>query len=500
VTACAVLASCAVLAGAVACTSGRAARPSASAGPQSARWTACDDVAEQVSGRQDALFSYSCATVRVPQDWRHPGGDTFAVALIRARAKDQANRIGSLLVNPGGPGASGVELAVHLTAVLPTVVLRRFDVVGFDPRGVGRSTRLDCIPDRVKDALAAADPDPESQQAFDAQVGLWREAASRCQRLYGERLGLFSTEQTARDLETLRRAVGDAKTTYLGYSYGSLLGAVYAHLFPTRVRALVLDGAVDPQSGPAESAERQAAGFERAFRDFAAACRQQGSRCPAGPDAVSTLRRVLAEVARQPLRTADGRQVTDGHVVTAVAAALYAQSEWTRLARALAAARAGDGGPVLRLADEYNTRRDDGTYTDLLDAFTAVTCADEATPPTVAQVRRLQAEWRARHPLFGAPLAMSLVACAVWPAPHDPYPTGPARGAPPILVVGTTGDPATPYENTPKLARVLGTGVVLTWDGEGHTAYPQTRCVVAAVDAYLLALQVPSARRTCPAR
>jgi pimeloyl-ACP methyl ester carboxylesterase len=453
-----------------------------------------------VSGRRDKLFSFSCATVRVPQDWQRPGGDTFAVALIRARAKDQADRIGSLLVNPGGPGASGVDLAADLTAVLPTAVLRQFDVVGFDPRGVGRSTRVDCIPDRVKDALAAADPDPDTQQAFDAQVALWREAASRCQRVYGERLGLFSTEQTARDLDAVRQAVGDAKTTYLGYSYGSLLGAVYAHLFPTRVRALVLDGAVDPQASSVESTERQAAGFERAYRDFAAACRRQGSGCPAGPDAIATLRRVLAAVARHPLRTAEGRQVTEGHVVTAAAAALYAESQWTRLARALADAAAGNGGRILELADEYNHRRDDGTYTDLLDAFTAVNCADDAKPATVAQVRRLQGEWRARHPLFGAPLAMSLVACAVWPAPHDPYPTGPARGAPPILVVGTTGDPATPYENTPKLARILGNGVVLTWEGEGHTAYPQTRCVVAAVDRYLLALQVPSERRTCPAR
>jgi pimeloyl-ACP methyl ester carboxylesterase len=494
----AVLLAVSLLLGTVACT-GQPVEP-APTGAR-ARWTACDDEAAAIAGgRVPTGFRFSCAAVRVPHDWARPDGETFTVALIRVRAENQSHRIGSLLVNPGGPGAPGVDLAVQLAPVLPAEVTRRFDVVGFDPRGVGRSAPVDCIPDRTKDALAAADPDPETRAGFDALVALWREAANRCDRRYGDRLRLYSTEQAARDLDAVRAAVGDPKTTYLGYSYGSLLGAVHAHLFPTRLRAVVLDGALDPTASPVESTEQQAVGFERAFGHFAADCRRRGSGCPVSPGAAATLRRVLTEVADRPLRVPGGRLVTEGHVITGVVAALYTESAWTTLARALADAEAGRGERILRLADEYNQRRDDGTYTDILDANTAVTCVDHANPPTPAEVRRLQLRWRDRYPFFGAALASSLLACAVWPAEHDPYPVGPARGSPPILVVGTTGDPATPYDNTPRLARLLGSGVVLTWDGEGHTAYPRTRCVNAAIDRYLLELQVPPPGATCPAR
>jgi pimeloyl-ACP methyl ester carboxylesterase len=472
-----------------------------STAPGQARWKPCDDTAEEITGGQaNSKFRFSCASVRVPQDWARPDRGTFELALMRARSTEQQGRTGSLLVNPGGPGGSGVELAVYLSYGLPTEVARRFDLVGFDPRGVGRSTQVACIPDRTKDELAAADPDPATAAEFRAQLDVLRGAAAGCGRRYGTRLGLFTTEQTARDLDAIRAAVGDTETTYLGFSYGTLLGAVYAQLFPRRIRALVLDGAVDPAAGPVESGEGQAIGFERAFDDFAADCERRGDACPIGPDARATVTRVLAAVRAHPPRAHDDREVTAGYVVTAIVASLYSQSQWTTLGRAIADLDKGDGKRVLALADGYNQRRPDGTYTNLMEANTAVTCADEAAPATVAEARRLQGEWRSRYPLFGAALATSLLTCAVWPTTHDPYPTGPARGAPPILVIGTTGDPATPYENTPKLASMLGTGVVLTWEGEGHTAYPQTTCVVRAVDAYLLERKVPGAGQRCPAR
>jgi pimeloyl-ACP methyl ester carboxylesterase len=498
VLAAAALASCSVAPVEGTFTDGPAATSPA---PGQARWRACDDTAKEITGGQaNGKFRFSCATVRVPQDWARPARGTFDLALIRARFTEQGNRTGSLLVNPGGPGASGFETAVYLSYGLPAAVARRFDLVGFDPRGVGRSTEVSCIPDRTKDELAAADPDPVTAASFRAQLDVLRRAAAGCGRRYGARLGLFDTEQTARDLDAIRAAVGDPKTTYLGYSYGTLLGAVYAQLFPRRVRALVLDGAVDPTASPVESSRGQAAGFERAFDDFAADCRSRGSACPIGPDARATVNRVLAAVRARPPRARDGREVTAGYVLTGIVASLYSQSQWTTLGRALGDLATGDGNRVLGLADEYNQRRPDGTYTNLMEANTAVTCADQARPATVGEARRLQGEWRAQYPLFGAALATSLLTCAVWPTTHDPYPTGPARGAPPILVVGTTGDPATPYENTPKLASMLGTGVVLSWEGEGHTAYPQTTCVVRAVDAYLLELKVPGPGLHCPAR
>jgi hypothetical protein len=185
-------------------------------------------------------------------------------------------------------------------------------------------------------------------------------------------------------------------------------------------------------------------------------------------------------------------------VILAIVSALYSQSQWSTLATALGDARGGDPTGLFELADQYNERDRDGRYNNQIDANTAVNCADEATPTPLAEVRRLQSAWRARYPLFGAALAMSLVGCSVWPAKRDPYPTGAAVGAPPVVVVGTTGDPATPYANTPKLARMLGNGVVLTWNGEGHTAYPQTSCVREAVDAYLIGLRVPQDGKSCP--
>jgi pimeloyl-ACP methyl ester carboxylesterase len=462
-------------------------------------WSDCKRAMEELAGAQLSGSTADCATLKVPQDWSDTTGSTFDLALVRMRSTTQRERLGSLLVNPGGPGASGRELAALAPLFLPTSIRSRFDIVGFDPRGVGASTPVDCIPDPVKDAVNGADPDPVDQADFDRQVTVARGVGTACGRRYGAALGRFNTEQTARDMDAIRQAVGDPKLTYLGYSYGTLLGAVYAKLFPDRIRALVLDGAVDPQEDTVTGSEGQAAGFEQAFDAFAAACRAKGSGCPIGPDARGTVTRLLAQVRARPVpgRGGERRSATAGWVLSTVVAALYTRSSWTPLERALGDTVDGDPTRLFALVDRFVERERDGTYDNDTDAFLAVTCADEADPPTVAEVRALQASWRPKYPLFGAPLAMTLLGCAVWPGGHDPYPTGAAVGAPPILVVGTTGDPATPYENTAKLARQLGTGVVLTWEGEGHTAYPQTACVRDAVDDYLVALVVPEDGTTC---
>jgi pimeloyl-ACP methyl ester carboxylesterase len=486
-------------------------RPGAGAG---AAWEPCPELLDELigdiapPGLIDELaeqVSYECATVAVPQDWAEPeASGTFDIALVRARSADQRDRIGSLFVNPGGPGASGVESAVYLSlgpllGGLPEEVTRRFDLIGFDPRGVGRSSPVECFTDADLDEAFGAEPDPVGRAEFDAAVADARRQAETCGAKYGETLRHFSTEQTAHDLDALRKAVGDDQLTYLGYSYGTLLGAVYAQLYPERIRALVLDGAIDPRQDSVAASKAQAEGFERALDNFAGWCDDAPQECPLRPDARTAITEAIDDARRAPVPGDDGRDATAGWVFWAVVSALYARDLWPQLAAALDQLDGGDPTGVFELADAYTQRDAEGTYTNLFDANAAVNCADEETEPAVAEVRRLQRQWRQEYPLFGGPLALGLLGCAVWPGEADPYPVGPAEGAPPILVIGTRGDPATPYESAPRLAELLGVGVVLTWEGEGHTAYPQDGCVNEVVNAYLVDLTVPEAGVTCPA-
>jgi pimeloyl-ACP methyl ester carboxylesterase len=482
-------------------TSGAGSAASAPAnGAGSVRWQPCPDVAKAALGDLPKNMAYDCGKISVPQDWAKPAdGKKVNVALLRAHATNQRDRIGSLLVDPGGPGGSGVDLAAYLSKGLPAEIIQRFDIVGFDPRGVGRSDQVKCFTDADLDTSFGADPDPVAQADFDKSVALARKMTQGCGDKYGDSLPLFSTKQAAQDMDAIRAALGEQKLTYLGYSYGTLLGAVYAQLFPTRVRAFVLDGAVDPTLNSVQSAEGQAKGFERAFDNFAAWCKDNAAKCPIAPDARGAVTSAIDSARRNPVPGPGGRAATSGWVFTAVIASLYSQDQWSSLANAIANLRRNNATGVLRLADSYAERDPQGHYSNLFDANAAVNCTDDDTTPTVDQLRALQAEWRQKYPIFGASSALDLL-CAQWPGKRDPYPTGKAAGAPPIVVVGTTGDPATPYEQTPKLAAMLGVGVVLTWQGEGHTAYPQTRCITEAVNRYLVDLKAPAVGTTCPAK
>jgi pimeloyl-ACP methyl ester carboxylesterase len=379
-------------------------------------------------------------------------------------------------------------------------VTDRFDIVGFDPRGVGRSDPIKCISNKDQDATFAAAPDPETEAEFQEVVALNKRVAEGCGQKYGPQLPLFSTEQAARDMDAIRAAVGDQKTTYLGLSYGTLLGATYAQLFPDKVRALVLDGAINPKQDFIAGSESQAKGFERAFTNFTTWCKANAAKCPIAPDARGAVTDALAKAEASPVEGPDGREATPGWIFVAVISSLYTESGWQQLAKAVDGLQTGDASDIFDLADQYADRKPDGSYSNLFDANLAVNCADTAGAPTVEKIRQLQGEWRKKYPLFGAALAMGMLPCTFWPGARDPYPAGAATGAPPIVVVGTTGDPATPYENTAELAKMLGTGQVLTWEGEGHTAYPSTKCIVDAVDGYLIGLELPKEGLRCPAR
>jgi pimeloyl-ACP methyl ester carboxylesterase len=498
------------------CSGGRPGRdsPPPAAGGSGPGWEPCPELLDELLGdiAPPALIeqlaeqvAYECTTVAVPQDWDDPAApETFDIALVRARGADQRDRIGSLLVNPGGPGASGIETAVYLSfgpelGGLPDEVISRFDIVGFDPRGVGRSSPVECFTDAELDESFGAEPDPVEQADFDNLVARTRQQAETCAAKYGQTLRRFSTRQAAHDMDALREAVGDEQLTYLGYSYGSLLGAVYAQLYPEHIRAMVLDGAVDPDQDSIASSEEQAQGFERALDNFATWCEQTPGECPLQPDARTAIEAAIDDARRSPVPGTGGRDATAGWIFTAVISALYSKDFWQPLAAALDQLDGGDATGVFELADGYAQRSPDGSYTNLFDANMAVNCADDPVDVAVAQVRDLQDQWRELYPMFGAPFATGILNCALWAVAPDPYPTGPAEGAPAILVVGTLGDPATPYESTGRLAGMLGVGVVLTWEGEGHTAYPETACISDAVDDYLIDLTVPEEGTTCPA-
>jgi len=465
-------------------------------------WEDCtDNVVEAVGGELDRPLTFECGTTRVPKDYDNPTEGEYELFLLRGVSAEQSERIGSLLVNPGGPGGSGVNTAIDLALRLPLEVLARFDIVGFDPRGVGFSDPVECISDSFKEEVNAAEPTPRTAEEIDGALDLSEEVGNGCEDKYGDELGNFNTTYTARDMDRLREALGDEQLTYLGYSYGTTLGSTYAELFPDRVRALVLDGAVDPSKDDLESSEGQAAGFEQAFDAFAQDCAQQGADCPAGPDPRALVYELLDQAEASPIPSSgpDGRSATDGLVFLGILGALYSQDAWPDLAQALVDASAGDSVGIIALSDGYTGRQDDGTYPNLIDANIAINCADSDQTFTATEVRGYIAEWDVSYPLYGAALASGLMTCTLWEATRHPLPERDAAGSAPILVIGTEGDPATPYEGAVTMAEQLEAGVLLTWEGEGHTAFPKTDCITDAVISYLIDLVAPADGTTCPA-
>lgn len=443
---------------------------------------------------------FQCATLRVPLDYAHPDRRTIQIAVVRKPAGDPAHRLGSLLLNPGGPGASGIDYARAASDVVSPELLARYDIVGFDPRGVGQSTPVACLSDGQLDVFNAADPDPQTPAAQDQVVAEDRLFASQCEAHSGDLLPFLSTRDAARDMDVLRQALGDQRLDYLGKSYGTFLGATYAELFPHHVGRLVLDGAVDPRLSAVQMGRDQAAGFEVALHSFLADCARRAD-CPLGTDpgaAEQRLGSLLTSLQSHPL-TSGGRQVGEGLAETGIIGALYSDTTWPVLRLALRLALSGDGRGLLYLSDAYNDRGPDGHYrSNQAAANAAVNCLDLPDVTSVAGIEAQLPAYRQASPLFGAAIAWSNLACAYWPvrptgAPHAITP----RGAPTILVVGTTRDPATPYQWAQRLAAQLP-GALLTYDGDGHTAYRRgSACVDGAVDAYLLRGTLPARGLTC---
>jgi pimeloyl-ACP methyl ester carboxylesterase len=485
--------------------SSSSATPSASptAIPASIEFSDCSTQFQAaINNAKAKTMNFSCGKLTVPLDYRQPTGSSTQLFVVRIHSKGQrpADRIGSLLVNPGGPGGSGVNLAAGLVGALSDAIFARFDLVGFDPRGVGLSGPLQCISDKQKDQLAAADPDPRTAAGRASARQSAQAVVRGCVAKYGSALGHYNTEETAHDMDLIRQAVGDSKLNYLGFSYGTRLGAAYAHQFPTRIRAAVLDGAVDPVADELTTDERQTKAFEDAFDQFAADCLARPA-CAALGAPRATVEALIAAADRTPIKSSkkgETRTATGGIVTLGVLSALYDQSQWPTLGNALVAARRGDSAGLFALADNYLERDPStGHYSNILDANLAINCNDSTLKVTDALVAARAAQWVAKYPIFGRNAVSSLYSCYSWPASGHPLPPASAPGAPPILVIGTVHDPATPYAAAGVLAKALGSGKLLSWDGEGHTAYPKTACIRAKVDGYLISDVVPTGA-SCP--
>ena len=446
---------------------------------------------------------FQCARLLVPFDYARPGWRRFSLPVARLPAADPARRIGVLVINPGGPGASGVQYALSArTGEFTPDILARFDIVGFDPRGVGASEpALRCMSGPQLDRFFATNDAPATAAQLAAVVSESKLYGAQCARNAADLLPYVGTVSAAKDMDVLRAALSEPALTYLGKSYGTVLGASYALQFPRRVRALVLDGAVDPSLTGLQVDVAQAEGFESAFGQFTAWCATQ-SGCPlASGSAVSQVAGLLERANRQPLTNlVDAQPANGAMLLSGIASALYLRQEWPILKNALTGAfSAADGTVLVELANALMGRNPDGTYSNLSDVELSVDCVDRPWPRSLAAWRAAASAASKAAPLFGAPIVWGSLPCAYWPvAPAPIAAAGRTSGDRPILVVGDLHDPATPYPWARSLASDLAAGVLLGWNGEGHTSYMQgSSCVDGYVDAYLINLKVPASGTVC---
>ena len=457
--------------------------------PTGFNWKACDDSA--------STTTVQCGTLQVPFDYNNPSAGTFTLYVKLLPAANPTLRIGSMMVNPGGPGFGGSSLADDASYYFSSDIIDHFDIIAWDPRGTGKSTpAVDCVDDY--DQYFGIDSPPDSPEEKQALIDASQAFNDECMDNSGEILPYISTQASATDMNSIRQALGEDKISYFGFSYGSELGATWATMFPQTVRAAVFDGAVDPQATSAQEGMAQAGGFEGQLTTFLAAC-SKNSTCAFynGGKAEAAFDSLLLELDTKPLVvTKDRTPVTQGVAFTAVAQAMYSDSNWPQLEQALADAQQGDGAGLLKLYDDYYQRKDDGSYGNELEAFLAISCLDDPGATSVKEVEDAVQDFVAAAPRLGANFGYGY-SCALWPVKPATKIDATGKGAGPIVVVGTTGDPATPLASTRKMAAALEQGILLIVEANQHTGYGANECINTAVDSYLIDLTVPVNETTC---
>lgn len=460
--------------------------------------------AQQLRWRDCGVTGFQCTTMKAPLDYAKPDSGEIKLAVSRKKATGPGKKIGSLLVNPGGPGGSAIGYLQGYAAIgYPAQVRARYDMVAIDPRGVARSEPVECLTGSQMDAYTQVDQTPDDAVEVTKLSSAFKKFATGCEQRSGEILPHVSTVETARDMDILRALLGDEQLHYVGASYGTFLGATYAGLFPARVGRLVLDGAMDPSLPSAEMNRDQTAGFETAFQSFAADCVKKAD-CPLGTtsaaDAARNLKKLFSDLDAKPIATGESRKLGEALATTGVIAAMYDETAWPQLREALTGAKTGDGSGLLSLADSYYEREPNGSYANLMYANAAVNCID--LPPAFATsqaVTQALPTFEKASPVFGKGFAWASLNCAYWPVPATgtAHPIK-AEGAAPIVVVGTTRDPATPYKWAKSLAGQLSSGTLLTYEGDGHTAYGRgSDCIDTAINTYLLEGTAPDDGKKC---
>jgi pimeloyl-ACP methyl ester carboxylesterase len=458
---------------------------------QTLAWEACSNGAE-------------CSQLRVPKDYDDLSRGEFDLALLRHAASGASS--GSLVINPGGPGGSGVGYASAADQVLSQKLSTSFDVIGFDPRGVAASDPVTCLTDEELDEWLAADGKPDNSQEIDELTESTAQYGSRCEERAADGYAYVDTQSVVRDLDVLRSALGEDKLDYLGKSYGTLIGTMYAEEFPDKIGRMVLDGVLPPDLSSEEIGLGQAKGFEDTLRRFVKDC-QSKPDCPlpkgSVDDGVKRIQTFLDDLGEDPIKAAEGRPLTQSLGLGSILYHLYfpAYGDWVRLSDGLADAFKGDGSTLLQMYDLRLQRDSDGNYADNSnDAFNSVTCLDREGEADTDVLQDRARDWGKQAPTFGSYLAWSDLVCGQWPvgakgSPHEVS----VAGANPILVVSTTHDPATPYPWAKKLAADLDRARLVTWEQDGHTAYANgSSCVDDVVDAYLINGTVPKKDVSCP--
>lgn len=454
--------------------------------PEPFEWEAYDDQVD-------------VATIEVPVDYSKPDGDRFELFVTRFRALDQDKRIGSLLVNPGGPGSGGSDLAILAAQIYDQEILERFDIIGWDPRGTGESDpSIDCIDDYDR-YFTEIDTTPKTDAEHEILVDTAESFARECVAKNSEIIQFVGTNNSARDMDVIRRALGEATISYFGFSYGSELGAAWATMFPETVRAAVLDGAADPNAEPIESSLQQMKGFENSVTTFLVECSADDTCVFYNDgDPKSAFMRLMDDLDEHPIEGAPDRPKVNRDVaVVAVVQAMYTQAYWPALENALAAAQTGDGSGLLELHDTYYQRSFDGTYANFLEAFQVISCADTSDRPTVDEVDAEAARYHEVAPTLIPDDSSGGYFCTFFPETADPRVTITGAGAGPVVVIGTTGDPATPFDSTVRMSDALEDGRLIIVEADEHTGYGVNRCVIEAVNDYLIDLEPPEDGLEC---